>query len=66
MTLEGVLIDFSLISMLLVIGAWMRRKIKFLQIYYIPVSLIAGCWDFFSGRRYWERFRRCIFLFPLP
>lgn len=42
MTLEGVLIDFSLISMLLVIGAWMRRKIKFLQIYYIPVSLIAG------------------------
>lgn len=42
MTLTDVLIDFSMLSVLLVIGAWLRRKIKFLQIYYIPVSLIAG------------------------
>ena len=42
MTLTDVLIDFSMISILLVAGAWLRRKIRFLQIYYIPVSLIAG------------------------
>lgn len=42
MTLTDVLIDFAMISTLLIIGAWLRRKLKFLQIYYIPVSLIAG------------------------
>lgn len=42
MTLTDVLIDFSLISLLLVVSAWLRRKIKPLQMYYIPVALIAG------------------------
>lgn len=42
MTLTDVLIDFSMISVLLMIGAWLRRKVKLLQIYYVPVSLIAG------------------------
>lgn len=42
MTLTEVLIDFSMISVFLMIGAWLRRKIKLLQIYYVPVSLIAG------------------------
>lgn len=42
MTLTDVLIDFSMLSVLLMIGAWLRRKIKVLQIYYIPVALIAG------------------------
>lgn len=42
MTLTDVLIDFSLISLLLVVSAWLCRKIKPLQMYYIPVALIAG------------------------
>ena len=42
MTLTDVLVDFAMVSVLLMIGAWLRRKLKFLQLYYIPVSLIAG------------------------
>ncbi|MCI8870157.1 MAG: hypothetical protein HFF39_06395 [Lawsonibacter sp.] len=42
MTLMDVLIDFSYISLLLMIGYWLRRHVKILQHYYIPVALIAG------------------------
>lgn len=41
-TLTDVLIDFSKLSVLLMIAAWLRRKLKFLQIYYIPAALVAG------------------------
>ena len=42
MTLMDVLMDFSYLSILMVLAYWMRRKIKILQIWCIPVALIAG------------------------
>ena len=36
------LIDFALVSVLLIIATYMRRHIKILQRYYIPAALIAG------------------------
>lgn len=41
-TLTDVLVDFAMISILLVIASFLRRKIKILQYYYIPAALIAG------------------------
>ena len=41
-TLTDVLVDFAMVSVLLMIAAWLRRKIPFLQRYYIPAALIAG------------------------
>ena len=42
MTLMDVLIDFSYISLLLMMGYWLRRHVRLLQKYYIPVALLAG------------------------
>ena len=42
MSLTDVLIDFAQLSVLMIIAAWMRRKIFMLQRFYIPVSLLAG------------------------
>ena len=42
MSLTDVLIDFSQLSVLMIVAAWMRRKIFILQRFYIPVSLLAG------------------------
>lgn len=42
MTVTDVLIDFSMISVLLMAAAWLRRKVKIFQHYYIPAALIAG------------------------
>ena len=41
-TLTDVLVDFAMVSTLLIIAAWLRRKLTFLQRYYIPAALIAG------------------------
>lgn len=40
--LTQVLIDFALVSLLLVAGAMLRKKIRFFQVNYIPVALIGG------------------------
>lgn len=37
-TLTDVLVDFAMVSVLLMIAAWLRRKIPFLQRYYIPAA----------------------------
>jgi len=42
MTLTDVILDFAMISLLLIIAVFLRRKIKILQYLYIPASLIAG------------------------
>lgn len=42
MSLTDFLLDFSTISVLLLLAFLIRRKISFLQKYFIPTSLIAG------------------------
>lgn len=42
MTLNDVLIDFAYLSVLLLIGFELRKRITILQKYFIPTSLIAG------------------------
>ena len=42
MTLTDVLVDFAQLSVLMVVSAWLRRKIYLLQRFYIPAALIAG------------------------
>ncbi|WP_339226961.1 sodium/glutamate symporter [Oceanobacillus sp. FSL K6-2867] len=42
MTLWDVLTDVGFISLLLLIGAFLRAKIKFIQMLFLPASLIAG------------------------
>ena len=42
LTLTDVLVDFSKISILLIIAAGLRRNVKIFQKFYIPVALIAG------------------------
>lgn len=49
MTLNDVLTDFAWLSILLLIGFQLRRKIKVLQRFFIPTSLIAGFLGMFFG-----------------
>ncbi|MFR2897923.1 hypothetical protein [Hungatella sp.] len=58
-TLTDVLVDFAMVSTLLIIAAWLRRKLTFLQRYPIPGCLdcrntwndswTSGAWKSFSG-----------------
>lgn len=41
-TTGDLLIDFSLIGALLLVGTWLRRKVRFFQRFLVPNSLIAG------------------------
>ncbi len=47
------LTDFCFMSLLLVIAQFMRAKIKFLQMFYIPASLVAGILDCCLGLSSW-------------
>lgn len=42
MTLTDVLVDFAQLSVLMIVAAWLRRKIYALQRFYIPAALLAG------------------------
>lgn len=42
MNLTTALIDFAQISLLLFIGAFLRKKVPLLQKYYMPAALIGG------------------------
>ncbi len=41
-TLIQIMYDFASVSLLLLLGYQLRKHIKLLQNYFIPVSLIAG------------------------
>lgn len=49
MTLTDVLLDFSMISFLLILATFLRRKLKILQHFYIPAALIAGALGILLG-----------------
>lgn len=49
MTLMDVLMDFSYLSILMILGYWLRRKMKLLQIWFIPAALIAGALGLLLG-----------------
>ena len=40
--MKQILVDLSVLSSLLLVGIFLRKKVKFLQNLYIPASLIAG------------------------
>ena len=42
-------IDFAFMSMLLVIAQFFRSKVKFLQKFYIPSSVLAGLMGLLCG-----------------
>lgn len=46
------LMDFAYMSVLLVIAQFMRSKIKFLQNFFIPASLLAGIMGLFAGPQF--------------
>ena len=46
------LTDFCFMSLLLVIAQFMRAKIKFLQMFYIPASLVAGILGLLLGPQF--------------
>lgn len=45
----SLVIDFSLMSLLLVIAQFLRAKVKFLQKFYIPASVLAGIMGLILG-----------------
>lgn len=42
-------IDFAFMSMLLILAQFLRAKIKILQAFYIPASVLAGCMGLICG-----------------
>ena len=46
------LYDFAFMSMLLIIAQFMRSKIKFLQMFYIPASVLAGIMGLLLGPQF--------------
>lgn len=65
LTLNDLLLDFAMVSFLLVISAWIRRKIKLFQYYYIPVALIAGVLGILLGPQVLGKFSPlCLNLSP--
>lgn len=51
-TYMSFLMDFSYMSILLIIAQFMRAKIKFLQNFFIPASLLAGLLGLFLGPQF--------------
>ena len=39
---NALLIDFAIVSLLLVVGQFIRAKVKFIQSLFLPASVIAG------------------------
>lgn len=52
MTVFDVLIDFSIASLLILVGQFLRAKLKFFQEYFIPASMIAGFIGLFLGPKF--------------
>ena len=46
------LYDFAFMSMLLIVAQFMRAKIKFLQMFYIPASVLAGIMGLLLGPQF--------------
>ena len=57
------LTDFCFMSLLLVIAQFMRAKIKFLQMFYIPASLVAGILGLLLGPQFLDRSDRLLRLY---
>lgn len=51
MSLYAVLQDFAIASLLILIGQFLRAKIKFFQTFFVPASLIAGIIGLIGGPR---------------
>ena len=43
MTVYDLLVDFTIASALILVGQFLRAKIKFFQEFFMPASMIAGC-----------------------
>ena len=39
---NALLIDFAIVSLLLVVGQFIRAKVKFIQSLFLPASVVAG------------------------
>ncbi len=51
MTIYDVLTDFACASLLILIGQFLRSKVKFFQTFFVPASLIGGFLGLFLGPR---------------
>ncbi|MBR6207456.1 MAG: sodium:glutamate symporter [Oscillospiraceae bacterium] len=52
MDIYGVLTDFAIASVLILIGQLIRSKVRFFQKFFIPASMIAGFLGLFLGQRF--------------
>ena len=52
MTVYDVLIDFTIASVLILVGQLLRSKIKFFQEFFMPASMIAGFLGLFLGKQF--------------
>ena len=46
------LYDFAFMSLLLIVAQFLRAKIKFLQMFYIPASVLAGIMGLVLGPQF--------------
>lgn len=49
MTIYGFFLDFAMASILILVGQFLRAKVKFFQQFFIPASMIAGFLGLFLG-----------------
>jgi len=49
MTIYGLLLDFAMASALILVGQFLRAKVRFFQQFFIPASMIAGFLGLFLG-----------------
>lgn len=47
-----ILQTFAVISVFLLLGAFLRAKVKLFQRLYLPACVIGGFWLWFSGQTY--------------
>lgn len=52
MTVYDLLVDFTIASALILVGQFLRAKIKFFQEFFMPASMIAGFLGLFLGKQF--------------
>ena len=50
LTFYSLIVDFAIASLFLLIGQWIRAKVRIVQKFFLPASILAGFMGLFLGQ----------------
>ena len=52
LTFYSLIVDFAIASLFLLIGQWIRAKVRIVQKFFLPASILAGFMGLFRGQHF--------------